>query len=62
MFSNTTNKLLTSIKQNKEVMIKAGFSWIDDPIYDYSNDTKTHMDILFLIDATRPKSSAFKQI
>ena len=62
MFSNTTNKLLTSIKQNKEVMIKAGFSWIDDSIYDYSNDTKTYMDILFLIDATRPKSSAFKQI
>ena len=58
MFSNTTRQLMISIEQNKEVMIKAGFSWTEPD----GNITKLPLDILFLVDATGSMMGAIERV
>ena len=58
MFSNTTRQLMISIEQNKEVMIKAGFSWTEPD----SNIAKLPLDILFLVDATGSMMGAIERV
>jgi hypothetical protein len=49
---------MISIEQNKEVMIKAGFSWTEPD----SNITKLPLDILFLVDATGSMMGAIESV